>query len=615
MGLLDRALNFAQKAYDYVVGNDNESKSAADNTSKTKKTTGSKSVKSGTVSQSNNAVNSVHNPSGKKTVGIVGDVLEKHNDKSVKDSNKTNSKTSKSKTLQMQSRVNFSASKKQCKDMVNQNLVQKKIAQLKIKIQDKCEKFGISYKEANDTILSQMQFSIDEFESLTPEEQLSVLYSIDGALGLYIINQGKRKIDSTVDKASVIGQTARNIMLAREEGGVNDVDEFSEEFGNINEEIKGKVKNDTTDEEYIEILEDSRKAFRASLELKRLAEIKKCNGDKSKIEEVNNQYDARLRAFEAQRQIDFAAASGAKKAHLSIYLRSGNDYSDAHAVALSLYDGDNKTVVADAFTHDFEMEARRRYYENGDAVSSEEYAKAVSYITQHMSSNALTKFQSDSADFRKKVENGEIKAPYMTKEDLLAESAAITKGIQNNNNLSDSAKQQMLEQSTKSSSKPESKKSEQKIIQSAISQSLTHPEQSENNIFADNIQAKKIVEEVGTKKATPEQLERALYVMTYEQVKTQFTKNTDREIAEVVTHNPKLKGHLHNVISYIKPQSPENIHDIIYGCSTDVFLYVLRNISPDKAGHLYDLSKGEKCYAARKLGEQVIEESQNYEIS
>ena len=46
-----------------------------------------------------------------------------------------------------------------------------------------------------------------------------------------------------------------------------------------------------------------------------------------------------------------------------------------------------------------------------------------------------------------------------------------------------------------------------------------------------------------------------------------------------------------------------------------MFLFVLRNISPDKAGRLYDLSKGDKCYAARKLGERIIEEGTQNEVA
>ena len=80
-------------------------------------------------------------------------------------------------------------------------------------------------------------------------------------------------------------------------------------------------------------------------------------------------------------------------------------------------------------------------------------------------------------------------------------------------------------------------------------------------------------------------------------------------------HSPKLKGHKQNIVSYIKKLSPEDLSDITRGCSTDMFLFVLRNISPDKAGHLYDLSKNDKCYAARKLGEKIIEEGQKNEAA
>jgi hypothetical protein len=76
-----------------------------------------------------------------------------------------------------------------------------------------------------------------------------------------------------------------------------------------------------------------------------------------------------------------------------------------------------------------------------------------------------------------------------------------------------------------------------------------------------------------------------------------------------------MKEHLYYVNNYIKRCNLEQLEELVQGCSTSGFLYVLRNISPDKASKLYD-SKDDLCYAARTLGEKIIEESDtNYEVA
>lgn len=603
MGLLDRAINIAQKAYDRVVGNDDTAKSAQA-VSNPADSNASKAAKN-----SNNP-NSVQNPEG-KTVGTVGDTLEV----SSKASEMKKSPDKIYKSTNRVSKPNSDRFKKQSSDSLKEAAIKK----VKDKIKNKCILFGISFEEAESKILSQMEFSFEEFKSLSKDEQLAVLLSIDSALGLYIVNNNKKKVHSTADKAAVIGQTAKNIKDATELGGVKDVNEFSNEVGDINKELDGKINNNTTEEEYAKILSDSRKSFEYSLELKRKAEIRKCNGDQERIDEVNRRYDARLRAFERQRQTEFASAVGSKKAHMSVYLRSGKDFSDAHVVALNTYSGKEQTAVADSFTHDFEVNAKRRYYEAGDSISSEEYGKAVLYITQLKSAEALKQFQADAYEFRKKVESGEVDAPYMSEEDFTQETAAIGVGIVKNTNITDSEKKFLL---SKWHNNITNFKDYEKVIRQ-VAPGIKDFDNSVTEIlkvfgteqFVKDSPAYKIVERVSGKKATPQQIQQALTVMSYEQARHTFNKNSDRDFVEVILHDPKLKGHKQNIVGYIKTLSADDLSDITEGCSTEMFLFVLRNISPDKAGRLYDLSKGEKCYAARKLGEKIVEENKANEAA
>ena len=41
----------------------------------------------------------------------------------------------------------------------------------------------------------------------------------------------------------------------------------------------------------------------------------------------------------------------------------------------------------------------------------------------------------------------------------------------------------------------------------------------------------------------------------------------------------------------------------------EMYLFILRNINPEKAGKLYDETRKDKGYAVRTLGEKVVEES------
>ena len=604
MSLLDRAINFATKAYNYVVGNDDEPKTAQKN-GKTHSVSNAQQTGNTTNPQAKR-INSTMNEKG-DTVGTVGDTLER----TTTSQNKSKS-VQKTKNIPMQEKIKFSKNKSDKNN--NTPVVNGTIDKVLTNINNKCKKFGISYQEAKKTILSQMQFSLDEFKQLSPDEQLAVLYSIDGALGLYIIDKGKREVHPKVDRAALIGQTARNIIEAKENGGINNVNEFKEGTGDVLKELDGKINSKTTDEQYAQILEETRRAFKASLELKREVAIRKCNGDQAKIDEVNRQYDARLKAFEAQRQTEFAAAVGPEKAKHSVYLRSGKYFADAHAVALSVYTGENRTIVADSFTHDFEINAKRRYYECGDNISSEEYGKAIAYAAQYMSEQALSQFEKDAYDFRVKVENGEIDAPYMTQEDFQVESVSVAVGIVNNTNISDDCKKSLL---SKWHALVSNFNDYEQILRKVVPYIRHFDDNSvkvlkilNDSKIVNNTSALNIIKQIGNKKASRQELEQALFSMGYERAKKCLTQNSEKDFVEAILTNPNLKQYKNHILSYIKTLTVEDLSFIMGDCCSEMFNFVLRNISPDKAGRLFDLTKKEKGYNTRKSGEKIIEESQ-----
>ena len=613
MNFLERALNYAEKAYKYVARKDSESDAA----SKTKKTAKPSVVNKTTTAPaqtkavSNKRVNSVVNPTG-ATVDSVGDKVIKTSKTAHTVPKHTDGHNKKPVVLGREQRIQAS------------------IANVKNRILQKCQKFGISYKEAEATILSKMQFSYSEFKNASPEEQLADLCCIDGALGLYIVGAKKRKVDSSVDKASLIGQTAKNIKEAKEQGGIDNVEEFCDKVGDVNAELEGKIKDDATEEEYAKILQESRRAFRASVELERAAAIKKCNGDSSKIKEINRRYDARIRAFEAQRQTDFVAAHGSKKARLSIYLRAGKDYSEAHKTVLDMYTGTKKTEVADSFDHDFEMNARRRYYEAGDKVSADEYAKAVIYTTQCMSEKALDKYQQDAHDFRIKVEKGEVKAPYMTEEDFTKESVAIGTGIASNRNISTESKAELLDKWDRNARDFSDYCDVKKAFNSAVKERVSaYSNEAQGFANVNKILSEKYGNNLQTfpkawekrNQTSPELKTKALDAVLKSELKTKTISeikksygNSMAEIAGIVLKNDiEYKNRIDEILDYLNTLSGTDIGLKLVGCSTSTISKVIEAF-PEKSDEILDIVAPTMCFAGKQRVEQIVKERQENSV-
>jgi hypothetical protein len=129
MNFLERALNYAEKAYKYVARKDSESNAA----SKTKKTAKPSVVNKTTTAPaqtkavSNKRVNSVVNPTG-ATVDSVGDKVIKTSKTAHTVPKHTDGHNKKPVVLGREQRIQAS------------------IANVKNRILQKCQKFGISYK-------------------------------------------------------------------------------------------------------------------------------------------------------------------------------------------------------------------------------------------------------------------------------------------------------------------------------------------------------------------------------------------------------------------------------------------------------------------------------------
>ena len=181
MGLLDRAINFAKDAYNYVenvvTGGDNTKSDAAKQASKT----------------NNNTQKGTQNTPAKPT--HPNSTFEK------KDSVPTQNVD----TVQITKSQKYSKTKKQIeiKTKVSKKVIntQDDVAKKMQEINNLKKKYNVSDKEFNDVILSKLGYSEEEFKKLTPTKKMTVLNTISGTTGLYILD--KNKNNPNIDKAEI----------------------------------------------------------------------------------------------------------------------------------------------------------------------------------------------------------------------------------------------------------------------------------------------------------------------------------------------------------------------------------------------------------------------------
>ena len=588
MSLLDRALNIAQKAYNYVVGNHNSS---------------SNEIKG----KSNNKPNSAVRPN-EEFVGTVGDTLVKETD--------TDEKA-----------IDFAKNEK--KAIVSQQDIEDKIKE----IDKKCKKFNIKYEECIENILSNMDFSIEEFNKLSNSQKLKTLNLIDSALSAYIAD--KYMYDPNVDVSSLIGQSAKNLDMAINEGGIKNHKEFKKYTKEVNAQLIEKLSNAKTEEERVNIISEFRKEFRANIENERQQALKKCK-NKDEIEKVNHRYNRRIEALESQNATEFTAKSGAKNAYLSTYFVDGKNYAKANINSIRLFNTKGQIIAASSYTHERRMNALKHAHESGDPISAKTYGEAIQYTAQYMSYDALEQFEADAYKFR--LENKNNLPEYITQEHLTAESASLGAGALLNENISAEDKAKFIKNWDEHAQKFDDYDEVRRKCYETITEHVKKHPETKNLIEKFNSAYHKKYGETpalprsaakrygielnqtnnpkyntqnnkSAEKATSQQIEHALTYMSYDEARKQFSQNTEKEFAEVVISNPKLKGHKHNILPYIKSLPDKELGDIMKDSYGEMYLFILRNINPEKAGKLYDETRKDKGYAVRTLGEKVVEES------
>ena len=612
-GLVERAKNLAKQALNYVssvVGSDDQARPA--NNSDKKKNI------------------NVMNPAGK--------TVAKPEDEFVKQDNKNVNKTTKNEA----NKPSGTKNKKTDKPTVNQPQTKKitgeDVFKKMVEIDSLIKKYDISEDEFNTVILPELGYSKKEFDKLSSAKKMTVLNTISGATKLYIVD--KNKNNTKLDKAELLANAAADLQKATQEGGIKNAQEFDKETRFYIHKLHKELKTAGCDEEKINIIQNNRQELENNIKAQRDAELKKCKTDEERAL-VNKKYDSRIEAFEGYLQSGILASDGKpENAYMSTYMRRGKDMAKGTERAITAFSCEMRACAADSFTHERRVKQLENYANRGDSISADVYGESIQIQTSYMSKEGLKIFEKDAYEFKKEFYKNKSKYSFITEEHLTKESVATAMGAALNNNLSASEKAEFLKiweehaqqfsdyESVKNGFEaalkqylekhPEAKQGIEDVktklqekyrkIPSAHKAEVKIPVQKQQNSKKQVLNKNSSKKTENQVKANAQQLERALLTSPYEKVREQYSQNSERDFAEVVLHNPKLKGHKQNIVSYIKRLSPKDLSNITRGCSTEMFLFVLRNISPDKAGRLYDLSKSDKCYASRKLGEKIIEE-------
>ena len=343
MGLLERAEQLAKSTLEYLTGTTTGKTGSAGETSGVEN--------SGKV---NKSPNSVCNPDG-KCIGGVGDAVVK------------------SKNV-----------------VVTKEMIDNKINELT----NKCEKFGITYQEAKEKIFKGMDFSIEEFNALSLEQQMNVLNNIDDVLSLFIYQKKHSKFSDDVDMSALLGMVTQNYAEAKEAGLVNSLSEYIKLTGDINKEIYKRYKNAATDEEKAQIILEAENAVRARLAELEKQELQACSTDADRSK-INKKYKGAIKIVGKQRQIHHLRMWGKEEARNSIYFRTGEEFDDAIAVELNAFKPEFRAYVADANKHEFLMTALKKFHENGDDISAATYGTGVQYLMQDKTFEAAEEFETE----------------------------------------------------------------------------------------------------------------------------------------------------------------------------------------------------------------------------
>ena len=285
-------------------------------------------------------------------------------------------------------------------------------------------------------------------------------------------------------------------------------------------------------------------------------------------------------------------------------------------------------TVAASQDYKFTNNVLKFKFEHGDNVPADVYGSAIEYSMQFKPENAVKEFEQDAYEYRKKVENGEIDAPWMTSEHFIAQSTAIGVGITSNKNLSTRAKAELLNTWDRHASEF----GDYYDIKGAYNK-IVEQKSSENGNFAQGvINVKKIMLEdfyndiehfprawkkrqkhvsVELKqKADSTTLKSELKTKSISEIKNEYS-NSISEIARIVLSNDvEYKNRIDDILDYLKAYSGKDIGLMTVGCTTPTISKIIQAF-PDKADDILDVVAPTMCYAGKKAVERINNEGNN----
>ena len=604
----DDAKNLIKKAWNSITGSETENKT---NASKTKPSTTTKQP------------TSVIRPKG-ETVGTVGDeVVITSNKKQKTKTEQTKTTATKAKTTNTKTKTSVTTKQTQTKHF-EQKVTINDIKEIVKSINDKCKKLGITLEEAKQHINEQLGASLNSNEIKDIATRFRMLSCIDAALTMQLMYKSKDNVSSDIDAGEFLKLVSENYYNVITNGGITDIKEFRKNIDNILNNAYKQYQNASTHEEKAAILDNARKAIINNIDNE--YETKQKGKNKSEIVKLEKEKQHRLVASERAAQLGFNLKVSPKDRKFGIYLRSGANFSEAQEYAKAATNSETRVLIADSLNHDFEIKALELKSKFGDSISADEYGKAIALNMQDMSLDAATQFETDAYEYKQKVLNGEIDAPWMSEEHLTAESAAIGVGITNNRNISTTEKAELLNTWDKHArefsdysavkenynTKYNNEQNEQ-VTNSCNSVKKVLLENFDNDIERlPRVWEKRKKENNDIKpKASEATLKQELKSKSVADIQKDYN-NTMAEIAKIVLSNDiEYKHRVDDILDYLKAYSGTDIGLMAVGCSTHTISRIIQTF-PEKANDILDVVAPTMCFAGKKAVEQIVDKGEKH---
>lgn len=534
----------------------------------------------------------------------------------------------------------------------------KNLGQIKESIQLKCKANGISIKSMSRLFAKVAGINQEQYEALSEAEKIRVLEAVDFTVDRLIEYKKEYGLSKQANTEEIISMRAQNSLQAVKKGRAKSVKEFENEVGDVNDELgkefrKADIKTRRARME--KMAKARRNEFEATLqeELKNIPEGKRAEYEAKRREDFNR--------IERARFSDILAVHDTETANHAIVMLPANDMAyGAKAVIASRCSHAESTRAADMQTFDFFKSNLRAYHERGEEVDTSVIEEFNEASMSAKSAQAAHEYQDDYKEARIRFESGEDVPPYMSKEVFTATAKGIGSGALNNVNMTTEEKAEFLaawENDAKSFSdyevvtkavkeeiakNPEFaekfEKAKQNILKNKEAQKesknkenntkvevkttspVTNPQKvsalSPVNRETSVLPKKQLTQEESVKVKELKQTnnvkpqEIAATIQKTSSLDEAFKQYSQEDVIKAVLETPHLK--------HLRPQIADRLSnmDVVeleqYVNSTETFLFILRNISPQKAAELYDNKKG-IGYDAKVLGEQILEKGNNYQ--